>query len=186
MGKEASDCLGDGSVKVGELLDGSVCLKGLSEHKVRDAAHMMTLVEKAAALRTTASTARNDASSRSHGVGVVTVAPVAGSGCAVAGSLYVIDLAGSERAADSKNHDKARLDETKAINLSLMALKECIRARTAASRPGAAGTHVPYATRAELKASDAAAAEVESRRRRGRDVDIPSKPARASGTGAPS
>ena len=46
---------------------------------------------------------------------------------------YVIDLAGSERAADSKRHSKARMDETKQINLSLMALKECIRARTMAS-----------------------------------------------------
>ena len=52
----------------------------------------------------------------------------------------MIDLAGSERAADSKNHTKARMDETKQINLSLMALKECIRARTMASAPGAALT----------------------------------------------
>jgi hypothetical protein len=56
------------------------------------------------------------------------------------GRLYVIDLAGSERAADSKGHSKARMDETKQINLSLMALKECIRARTMASAPGAALT----------------------------------------------
>ena len=52
----------------------------------------------------------------------------------------MIDLAGSERASDSKNHTKARMDETKQINLSLMALKECIRARTMASEPGAALT----------------------------------------------
>ena len=37
------------------------------------------------------------------------------------------------------------MDETKQINLSLMALKECIRARTLASAPGAAASvHVPY------------------------------------------
>jgi hypothetical protein len=36
------------------------------------------------------------------------------------------------------------MDETKAINLSLMSLKECIRARTLASRPGqGADVHVP-------------------------------------------
>ena len=52
------------------------------------------------------------------------------------GTLYMIDLAGSERAADSKGHSKARMAETKQINLSLMALKECIRARTLASSPG--------------------------------------------------
>jgi hypothetical protein len=31
------------------------------------------------------------------------------------GRLYVIDLAGSERAADSKGHTKARMDETKQV-----------------------------------------------------------------------
>jgi hypothetical protein len=52
------------------------------------------------------------------------------------GVLYVIDLAGSERAADTAGHSKERMEETKQINLSLMALKECIRARTLASQPG--------------------------------------------------
>jgi kinesin family protein 2/24 len=55
----------------------------------------------------------------------------------------VIDLAGSERAADSKNHDAKRMAETKLINASLSALKECIRARTMASQPGQGGIHVP-------------------------------------------
>jgi hypothetical protein len=54
-----------------------------------------------------------------------------------AGILYMVDLAGSERMADSKNHDAERMKETKAINLSLMSLKDCIRARTMASKPGA-------------------------------------------------
>jgi hypothetical protein len=100
--------------------------------------------------------------------------------------MYIIDLAGSERAvnrvpfagtlttkhtssvrvvsiveqkmrlccrqqADSKGHDKARTEETKAINLSLASLKECIRARTLASQPragtvegGVGGVFVPY------------------------------------------
>ena len=61
------------------------------------------------------------------------------------GVLMVIDLAGSERAADSKGHDKARMEETKAVNLSLMALKDCIRARTIASTAAAGEqTFVPY------------------------------------------
>ena len=58
------------------------------------------------------------------------------------GLLYVIDLAGSERAADSKDHSKQRMDETKAINTSLMNLKECIRARTNASNQS--DVFVPY------------------------------------------
>ena len=65
----------------------------------------------------------------------------------------VIDLAGSERAADSKGHDKQRMEETKAVNLSLMALKDCIRARTLASTAGAgeqACTHKPPHTSSRL------------------------------------
>ncbi|KAJ1461526.1 P-loop containing nucleoside triphosphate hydrolase protein [Pelagophyceae sp. CCMP2097] len=146
LGSDAADCLADGPpVQIGEMLDGRVVLKNLSEHACESASAMTKLVAVANAKRSTACTAKNDASSRSHGVGVVTVQPTKGSGCTLAGRLYIIDLAGSERAADSKDHDKKRLDETKAINLSLMALKDCIRARTQASRPGAARTtHVPY------------------------------------------
>jgi hypothetical protein len=36
------------------------------------------------------------------------------------------------------------MDETKEINLSIMSLKECIRARTLASGPGGSSMHVPY------------------------------------------
>jgi len=145
LGNNANDCLSPDhkQVKIGEMLDGRVVMKNLSEHAVEDASEMHRLVKKAASTRTTEATSRNDTSSRSHGIGVVTVQPP--EGCALAGKLYVIDLAGSERAADSKDHDKQRLEETKAINISLMALKECIRARTKASRPGAAQhVHIPY------------------------------------------
>ena len=40
--------------------------------------------------------------------------------------------------------EQVRMAETKAINTSLSALKECIRARTMASQPGNGGIHVPY------------------------------------------
>jgi kinesin family protein 2/24 len=36
------------------------------------------------------------------------------------------------------------MEETKAINMSLLALKECIQARTLAATPGQGHTHVPY------------------------------------------
>ena len=150
LGPDATDCLAPGNkdrkarqVAIGEALDGSVLTKNLTEHSVADIRTMGELVSKANSMRSTAATERNDESSRSHGVGVVRVSPAPG--CTLEGTLFVIDLAGSERTADSKDHSKGRLAETKQINLSLMALKECIRARTAASKPGAAHTtHVPY------------------------------------------
>ena len=59
------------------------------------------------------------------------------------GVLNLIDLAGSENAADSQFHDKSRLGETRQINTSLMCLKECIRNRAKASEPGSF-VHIPY------------------------------------------
>ena len=56
-------------------------------------------------MRSTAATSRNDTSSRSHGCGILTIKDVE---TEIEGKLYIIDLAGSERAADSKNHDKVR------------------------------------------------------------------------------
>ena len=64
------------------------------------------------------------------------------------GLLTLVDLAGSENAHDSATHDRALIKETKAINTALMALKDCIRARSDAAASaaigGAATTHVPY------------------------------------------
>jgi kinesin family protein 2/24 len=73
--------------------------------------------------------------------------------------LHLIDLAGSERHADSANHSAERLKETKAINTSLLNLKQCIRHRLLAVKDsegismaedpsGAAHSHfhIPYRT----------------------------------------
>jgi len=162
LGAALTDCMrasgGKGkepTLKIGEGLDGGIVVKGLSTHRATSAAELQRLVAVAQARRSTAATERNDASSRSHGIAIIRVGQP---GSAVAcdghevdtdapaeGVLFVIDLAGSERAADSKGHTKQRMDETKQINLSLMALKDCIRARTLASAPGAGRkVHVPF------------------------------------------
>lgn len=136
-------------VQIGEALDGRVLTRNLSSHDVRSASELERFIGVAKSRRATAPTERNATSSRSHGVGILTVGQP---GFAMddpeaprAGVLMVIDLAGSERAADSKGHDKKRMDETKAVNLSLMALKDCIRARTLASTAAAGEkVFVPY------------------------------------------
>lgn len=139
------------SVEIGELLDGTVAIRNLSEHVARSASDLKSLIDIAKSFRATAATERNAESSRSHGIGIFRIFHSTSSndvdGGPAPGVLYVIDLAGSERMADSKLHDAERLEETKAINLSLMCLKECIRARTVASSvfsSSAEKTHVPY------------------------------------------
>jgi len=168
QGQSINDCLAgvqakghvkgaiaEGAVQIGEGLDGSVMCRNLSEHIATDQSGLEKLVAVAQSHRNTASTERNEGSSRSHGIAILDVGqPGSGSESSPVdgdipspspGRLYIIDLAGSERAADSKDHSKQRMEETKQINLSLMSLKECIRARTKASCPGGGLTvHVPY------------------------------------------
>lgn len=139
----------DKHVRIGELLDGRVVIRNLSEHCVTSSESFKKLLAIAKSKRTTESTERNSGSSRSHGIGIIRITSLQFSSSEIttgptAGVLYIVDLAGSERMADSKNHSDARMVETKAINLSLMSLKECIRARTYASKPGCADIHVPF------------------------------------------
>ena len=74
---------------------------------------MGTLIKRANTTRATAATTKNETSSRSHGVAIL---KVKNKETSVEGTLYVIDLAGSESAKDSKDHDKTRMKETKEIN----------------------------------------------------------------------
>merc|ERR1719446_249792 len=143
LGKDLTDCLAAEQPAKGVQLveaDGEVLVQDLSSHAVASAAELAALVETAKAQRTTAATEKNEASSRSHGVGLLRVTQPEGR----EGRLYIVDLAGSEGAKDVKGHSKERMEETKAINTSLLALKECIQARTLAATPGQDHTHVPY------------------------------------------
>lgn len=85
--------------------------------------------------RTQEPTAANQASSRSHAVLQISVlrrsrvrgADPAGRQVLHTGRLYMIDLAGSERAANTQNIGK-RMQEGAHINRSLLALGNCINA----------------------------------------------------------
>ena len=55
--------------------------------------------------------------------------------------MSLVDLAGSERGSDTKQHNADRRGESAAINTSLLALKECIRALDSNKR---GARHVPY------------------------------------------
>ena len=108
LGNDIKDCLGPADaqpVAIGEALDGRVLTRNLTNHSVATSGDLKSLVEKAKSLRSTAATTRNDTSSRSHGCGIIQCKDIE---TGIIGTLYIIDLAGSERAADQKNHDKAR------------------------------------------------------------------------------
>jgi kinesin family protein 2/24 len=99
------------------------------------AADLQAVIDNGNRNRTTHATDSNDVSSRSHAICQISFRNSAGK---EVGRLSLIDLAGSERGADTKSHNRQRRMEGAEINKSLLALKECVRALD-----GNSG-HVPY------------------------------------------
>jgi kinesin family protein 2/24 len=147
-GGKLFDLLNDrNAVKCLEDAKQQVQLPGLSEHHVRDVSELLTHMARAHTQRSTGSTGANLESSRSHQVMQLVLrekvagnAPVAlgpsaaGRRKVVApaqpktiGKLSFIDLAGSERGADTTHSSKQTRMEGAEINTSLLALKEVIR-----------------------------------------------------------
>ncbi|KAF1916479.1 P-loop containing nucleoside triphosphate hydrolase protein [Ampelomyces quisqualis] len=116
---------------------------GAAEIQVHNTTEMMDLIERAASFRRTASTLKNNASSRSHAICRIRIhSPPT----ATDGTLYLIDLAGSEDARDTALHGADRMRETRDINISLSALKDCIRGKALVdSRHSGQGIpHIPF------------------------------------------
>ncbi|XP_047308105.1 kinesin-like protein KIN-13B [Impatiens glandulifera] len=110
-----------------------VCIVGLQEYIVSNVEEIKELIERGNATRSTGTTGANEESSRSHAIlQLVIKKHVDGSDSKkpprVVGKLSFIDLAGSERGADTTDNDKQTRMEGAEINKSLLALKECIRA----------------------------------------------------------
>ncbi|KAJ4958549.1 hypothetical protein NE237_025660 [Protea cynaroides] len=109
-----------------------VCIVGLQEFKVSDVETIREFIEKGNATRSTGTTGANEESSRSHAILQLVIKRSADGSESkpprVVGKLSFIDLAGSERGADTTDNDKQTRMEGAEINKSLLALKECIRA----------------------------------------------------------
>lgn len=118
-----------------------VQIRGLSEHEVSDIHELLNLMACAHSNRSTGSTGANAESSRSHQIlqivvkeptqrvikfGREVVVPPKHSHLQ-GGKLSFIDLAGSERGADTTHNSKQTRMEGAEINTSLLALKEVIR-----------------------------------------------------------
>ncbi|KAH9600071.1 Kinesin motor domain [Trypanosoma melophagium] len=111
----------------------NVC--GLTEHRVDDTGHLMRVIDYGNSIRAAGSTGMNADSSRSHAILHITVL---NSKNRFFGRFTFIDLAGSERGADTLDSDRTTRLEGAEINKSLLALKECIRALDQNHR------HIPF------------------------------------------
>ncbi|KAJ3020667.1 UNVERIFIED_CONTAM: hypothetical protein HDU68_010072 [Siphonaria sp. JEL0065] len=143
LGVKARDLLNyPQEVEIMEDILGQVVVKGVTEEQVRSPEELTSIIARGSSLRKTAGTAKNDTSSRSHAICRITIkntrVPEADEGV-----LYLLDLAGSESASDSRNHDKERMQESVEINKCLTTLKDCIRNRALAVF-STNHVHVPY------------------------------------------
>ncbi|KAG2250984.1 hypothetical protein Bca52824_081120 [Brassica carinata] len=105
-----------------------VCIVGLQEFEVSDIQIVKDYIDKGSASRSTGSTGANEESSRSHVKLRRNNNDNNESRGKVVGKISFIDLAGSERGADTTDNDRQTRIEGAEINKSLLALKECIRA----------------------------------------------------------
>ncbi|XP_028331891.1 kinesin-like protein KIF19 [Gouania willdenowi] len=120
-----------GFLDLREDAKGVIQVAGITEVSTINAQEIMELLMKGNKLRTQEPTAANKTSSRSHAVLQVAVKQQSRSRDVLQevrfARLFMIDLAGSERAAQTQNRGQ-RLKEGAHINRSLLALGNCINA----------------------------------------------------------
>ena len=116
-----------------------VVVVGLKEFPVDTVDLIKQLIDMGNNNRSTGSTAANADSSRSHSIMQFALkSPAANGESRLVGKISFIDLAGSERGADTFDNNRQTRLEGAEINKSLLALKECIRALDSDAR------HVPF------------------------------------------
>jgi kinesin family protein 3/17 len=129
------------NLKIREDGCGGVFVETLSEHVVRDAEEIMTLIKRGTRLRATNVTRMNKESSRSHAVFTIIIEHGKDDGhggmAVTIGKLRLVDLAGSER-LDVDAESKLQ-EETKNINVSLHNFTKVV---TALTTPGV--KYIPY------------------------------------------
>lgn len=98
---------------------------GLSEKVVSSVEELMSIIDFGMKVRTTGVTGANMDSSRSHAILQISFKEPDQK---LFSKISFIDLAGSERGADTVDQNKQTRMDGAEINKSLLALKECIRA----------------------------------------------------------
>lgn len=137
--------VGDGGpvLKVREHSATGPYVQGLTRLAVTVHSEVEMLMRRGNKLRTTAKTAMNDTSSRSHAVFTLHVSQRTEHIGEKASRISLVDLAGSERVAKTGATGE-RLKEGAQINKSLSALGLVIKALAAAGDGGSDETFVPY------------------------------------------
>ncbi|XP_050570412.1 kinesin-like protein KIF19 [Cygnus atratus] len=120
-----------GYLELREDARGAIQVAGLTEVSATSAKEVVRLLARGNRRRTQEPTAANSTSSRSHAVLQVTVRQRHRGTALRRGRLLMIDLAGSERAAQTQNRGQ-RMKEGAHINRSLLALGNCIKALSSA------------------------------------------------------
>ncbi|CAB3402927.1 unnamed protein product [Caenorhabditis bovis] len=134
-GSKVFDLLNDKAMlRVLEDNKNKVQVVGLKEELTTNEQEVLDLINKGSLVRTAGTTSANANSSRSHAVFQI----ILRQGKSVWGKFSLIDLAGNERGHDTRECDRETRQEGAAINTSLLALKECIRAMARNS------SHVPF------------------------------------------
>ena len=138
--------VGNDMLRIREDAAGGVYLEGVVEQMVHDPRDLLKCLDTAGKKRSTGGHAMNARSSRSHLVAIITVTQKK-EGTTTAGKLYICDLAGSEMVRKTEAEGQ-RLQEAKAINRSLSALGNVIKALTLPSNQSSgsapSSSHVPY------------------------------------------
>lgn len=104
---------------------GKVNIRGLTEHLSNSVDDLMAIIDQGSGVRSCGSTGANDTSSRSHAI--LEIKLKQRKSTRQGGKFTFIDLAGSERGADTVDCARQTRLEGAEINKSLLALKECIR-----------------------------------------------------------
>lgn len=123
--------------------NGGISLLGVSEKTVGSPLEMIHAIQTANKARATQATKVNAVSSRSHSICRLSIVRSDSSSNEVIGQFSLLDLAGTERSADSMHHTAERRRECIEINTSHMALKHCVRALTGQNDLNGV-TYVPY------------------------------------------
>jgi len=117
-----------------------ILIPGLSEEVLTDEESFTVAYDRALKNRSTAATAMNQGSSRSHAVLIIKVTHANGVNC---GKLHLIDLAGSEDNRSTGNSG-ARIVESANINKSLFNLGKVIDSLNEKATVKGGAVHVPY------------------------------------------